>query len=294
MSLPQASQSQINAMNAAAEKQFGKQEEVAPIIHPTLQHHEEPQSTTEDSFPEDRGIETQQEATVEDIEEETSDRVVSQETHKEMNMRILRERSERAERERDELLKQMMSFRNQEQPKVEHKVQPEQEEDYLASMGLDEDSLVEGKHFKAYLKKQRELEKQLQQYKQQATQDTVEVRLKSQYPDFDTVVSVDNLNALRNANPELAEMILATPDIYKQATIAYKMVKQYGIDTPKPNFDAEKALAQKNAAKPKPMASVSPQQGSSPMSHANAFANGMTKDLKAQLLAEMRAAQKGH
>ena len=30
------------------------------------------------------------------------------------------------------------------------------------------------------------------------------------------------------------------------------------------------------------------------MSQANAFANGMTKDLKAQLLKEMRDAQKGH
>ena len=72
------------------------------------------------------------------------------------------------------------------------------------------------------------------------------------------------------------------------------MVKQYGLDTPKPNYDAEKAIAQRNAAKPKPLASVSPQQGSSPMSQANAFANGMTKDLKAQLLKEMRDAQKGH
>ena len=229
-----------------------------------------------------------------EVEEEE---IVPQETKNQANIRILREKAERAdraERERDELLKQMMAYRNQEQQPVQKPIQQEQEEDYLASMGLDEDSLVEGKHFKAYLKKQRELEKQLQQYKQQAAQDTVEVRLKAQYPDFDSVVSTENLAALRNANPELAEVILATPDIYKQASLAYKMVKQYGIDAPKPNYDAEKAIAQRNAAKPKPLASVSPQQGSSPMSQANAFANGMTKDLKAQLLKEMRDAQKGH
>ena len=287
MSLPQASQFQINAMNAAAEKQFGKQEPAEAVMNPILQHHQEPTQIEE--------ITAEPEAIIEQaVEIDHDDEIVPQETHKEMNLRLLRERSEKAERERDELLKQMMSFRNQEQPKVAHPVQQEQEEDYLASMGLDEDSLVEGKHFKAYLKKQRDLEKQLQQYKQQATQDTVEVRLKAKYPDFDSVVSTDNLSALRQANPELAEMILSTPDIYKQATLAYQMVKQYGIDTPKPNYDAEKAIAQKNAAKPKPLASVSPQQGSSPMSQANAFANGMTKDLKAQLLKEMREAQKGH
>ncbi len=287
MSLPNASQQQIDAMNAAAEKKFGKIEDtVTATMNPMLQHHEEPvhveEATTEEFFV--------SEPEVEDIE----DQIVPQETHKEMNLRILRERSEKAERERDELLKQMMSFRHEQQPKVEHKVQQEQEEDYLASMGLDEDSLVEGKHFKAYLKKQRDLEKQLQQYKTQSNQDTVEARVKSQFPDFDSVVSTQNLTALRQANPDLADMILATPDIYKQATLAYKMVKQYGIDTPKPNFDAEKAVAQRNAAKPKPMASVSPQQGSSPLSQANAFANGMTKELQSQLLREMREASKGY
>ena len=159
MSLPQASQSQINAMNAAAEKQFGKQEEVAPTIHPTLQHHEEPVYQEE--------VQAEPEVALElDVQEDIDDVVVPQETHKEMNLRILRERSERAERERDDLLKQMMSFRNEQQPKVEAKVQQEPEEDYLGSLGLDEDSLVEGKHFKAYLKKQRDLERQLQQYKQ--------------------------------------------------------------------------------------------------------------------------------
>ena len=293
MSLPQASQFQINAMNAAAEKQFGKQEDVAPVMNPILQHHEEPVYTTEEAIPENEGIESLDVSLEEDIEEET----LPIETKNQANIRVLREKAERAdraERERDEILKQMMAYRNQEQQPVQKPVQQEQEEDYLASLGLDEDSLVEGKHFKAYFKKQRELEKQLQQYKQQATQDTVEVRLKAQYPDFDSVVSTQNLNALRDANPELAEVILATPDIYKQASLAYKMVKQYGLDTPKPNYDAEKAIAQRNAAKPKPLASVSPQQGSSPMSQANAFANGMTKDLKAQLLKEMRDAQKGH
>ena len=44
MSLPHASQQQIDAMNAAAEKKFGSQAPVeAPMtMHPTLQHHEEP------------------------------------------------------------------------------------------------------------------------------------------------------------------------------------------------------------------------------------------------------------
>jgi hypothetical protein len=55
---------------------------------------------------------------------------------------------------------------------------------------------------------------------------------------------------------------------------------------------ADKLRAQKNAAKPKPLASVNPQQGDSPLSKANAFANGLTDDLKKQLRKEMEDARR--
>jgi hypothetical protein len=55
---------------------------------------------------------------------------------------------------------------------------------------------------------------------------------------------------------------------------------------------ADRAAAQKNASKPKPLASVSPQQGDSPLSRANAFANGLTPELQKQLRQEMEEARK--
>ena len=58
------------------------------------------------------------------------------------------------------------------------------------------------------------------------------------------------------------------------------------------NYKTDRELAQKNASKPKPLASVSPQQGDSPLSRANAFANGLTNELKAQLRKEMEEARK--
>ena len=158
MSLPHATQDQINKMNAAAEKQFGPQEsvELPTTLHPMLQNHAEP---VEMSFPENQGIDSSEPVVDMVIEEKTLD-IDDQpriETNKEYNMRMLREGKERAERERDELMRQ---FAMMQQPKVAIK---EEEPDYLAEMGLDEDSLVEGKHFKAYLKKQKELEKQLKE-----------------------------------------------------------------------------------------------------------------------------------
>ncbi len=51
---------------------------------------------------------------------------------------------------------------------------------------------------------------------------------------------------------------------------------------------------QKNASKPKPLASVNPQQGDSPLSRANAFANGLTEELKDQLRKEMSESRRGY
>ena len=59
------------------------------------------------------------------------------------------------------------------------------------------------------------------------------------------------------------------------------------------NYSKDRDKAQSNASKPKPLASVSPQQGDSPLSRANAFANGLTDELKSQLRKEMEQARQG-
>jgi len=286
-SLPNASAAQIKAMNKAAQEKFGiepdeiieQETKVAPI----LQHHEEPSMQIQTDDSDLHGEDEADDSAVEMVQDK--------ESNKEYNMRILREKAEKAERERDEMMRQILAFQQQQQPKVQEPI--ETEEDYLASLGIEADSLAEGKHLKPLMKELRSLKNELNQYKRQTVQDTIEVRLKSRFPDFDSVVNQSNLETLRNANPVLAEAILATPDQFKQATLAYEMVKQYGIykDT---SYDQDKIVAQKNAAKPRPLASVSPQQGESPMSKANAFANGLTADLKAQLLKEMNQHKKGY
>lgn len=286
--LPQVSSSQMKAMNKIAEEKFGvvPEEYIAPVaMNPMLQHHEEPVQEVEHLAEELPIIEE------EIVEEEVVEEI--KETPNQRNIRSLREkaeRTERAERERDEMMKRLYAYEQGVKPQVEKPV--ETEEDYLATLGIDADALAEGKHLKPLMKELRSLKNELNQYKKQTQQETIEVRLKTRFPDFDKVVSQTNLEMLRSANPELAEAILATPDQFKQATLAYQMVKQYGIYQ-EDNFVQEKVLAQKNAAKPKPLASVSPQQGESPMSKANAFANGLTSDLKAQLLREMNQYKKG-
>jgi hypothetical protein len=214
------------------------------------------------------------------------------ETPQQMNFRHMREELEQAKRDRDEAMRYAMSSQKPQQQYA----QPEPEDDY-SDIGLDDDGLAEGKHIKKVLKEMREIKKELNHYKQKSTEDTTKIKLATQFPDYDKVMTSENLSKLEAANPELAEMIMNTPDRYKQSKLAYDMVKQYGIysDAPKaPTYDNEKAIAQKNAAKPRPLASVSPQQGDSPLSKANAFANGnLSKDMKEQYRREMAEAMRG-
>lgn len=293
MSLPHATQAQIKEMNEVAEARMKKDGialepvSVAPIEnkHPILQHHEEPalQFDTESS-----DLHESQESDDSEQEIVHEEKPVN-ETRQQMNFRTMRERLEKAERDRDEAMKYAMSFTKPQQ----HQQEPEPEEDYLSGLGIDADGLAEGKHLRAVLKEVKELKKELNSYKARTTEDTTRIKLQNQFPDYNEVMTKDNLDTLEASNPDLAEMISNTPDMYKRAKLAYDMVKRYGIYKDR-TYDHDKVIAQKNASKPKPLASVSPQQGDSPLSKANAFANmPLTKDVKDQLNREMIAAMKG-
>lgn len=195
------------------------------------------------------------------------------------NIRQLRESRERAERERDELLAKLRKMEEaQRQPVVEEN---EQQDFELAA-----DDFVEGKHLKSYAKKVKDLEKQLNSYKQQTDTTVVETRLKTQYKDFDTVVSQQNIEALRLAYPEIASTINSNNDLYSKAVSAYTLIKKLGIHK-EDTFAGDREKVKQNAYKPRPLTSVSPQEGEGPLSKANAFAGGLTEELKRQLYKEM-------
>jgi len=201
------------------------------------------------------------------------------ESNKEHNMRALREAKERAERDRDELHRRLQE--------VEQRArQPEPEEED----SLHPEDLVS---YKTLQKKYRKLESEIKNVQSYTHATTVEARLRSEYPDFDKVVNQENIQLLRETYPQIAQTINDGTDMYSKASTAYTFIKKFGIGAEDP-YAAEKERAQKNAAKPRPMTSISPQQGDSPLSNANAFANGLTDDLKKQLLKEMNELRKGY
>jgi len=193
------------------------------------------------------------------------------------HFRRLRESKDRVERERDDAMRRLAELEAANKPAQE-------EEDY--EVNLAPDDLAEGKHLTKFTKKINKLEKQLEKYQQQSSASSIEAKLKIEFPDFDKIVSKGNVDSLRLAYPEIARTLNESTDLYSKAVSAYTMIKKFGIHT-EDTYQSDRARVVSNSAKPRPLTSVSPQQGNSPLSKANAFAGGLTPDLKKQLYREM-------
>ncbi len=205
---------------------------------------------------------------------------------KDASIRAIRELKERAEWERDQALK-LLQQRNEytqqyNQPKPQQQMEPEEI--------IDDSDVVQAKHVKKIisplLEELKEVKKELNNYRSQTKVSTDELRLKSTYPDFDKVVTIENVKQLAAAYPELAKSIDAGTDVFAKGSSVYTLIKQFGIGQDQ-QLQQQQEVIQKNLAKPRPISSVSPQTGASPLTRANPFANGMTKELEDALRAEM-------
>ncbi len=174
------------------------------------------------------------------------------------NFKAIKEAADRATRERDDLARKLQEYEN---AKVESQYE---------DLNIKEEDLVEGKHLVQAMKRIQHLEQQQKQYMKQSSETTAEMKLRQQYPDFDKVMTLENIQMLTASYPEIAE----------------SAIKGFGIYADKPQ-DADKKKVAANAAKPKPLASVSPQHGESPISRANAFSEGLTEARKEELRKEM-------
>jgi len=108
-------------------------------------------------------------------------------------------------------------------------------------------------------------------------------RLKSEHPDFDDIVTKENVDYLIKKEPELATILKDIKDQYRQGKAAYKFIKNLGIAS-NDSVQAMKQDASRNAAKP-----VSPNAiaGRNSVGDANMFSRGLTPELKKQLHQEM-------
>jgi hypothetical protein len=258
--------------------------EMPPITESPVEQPEE--AALEQILPETQ--ETAHE-TVEAVQEpvHSAPEVQRQSPNPQESFRELREKAKRLERERDEALRANEQFKLS--TPVIKQTQPTEEED----IHIGDDDLAEGKHLKKLAQNYKKLEQEFRDYQQQSQAISAEQRLANDLPNFAKIVNKATLDDLKEADPDGWEVLAnSSANLYARGKMAYNLIKNSGVLPVEDNFVKERLQAHANAAKPRPLTSANPQQGDTPMSKVNAFANGLTPELQAQLRKEMEDARR--
>lgn len=230
--------------------------------------------------PEPESIETQETTQPEPIEQPKP------ESHSQRNFKTLKAEAARLAKERDEaqaLLRQYELEKKSRQLNV-----PVEEDDY----DLENDSIAEGKHLKKIAREMKAMKQELERSRQESSRFATRAALIAEHPDYERIVTQENLTALELTYPHIAKSINMN-DPYNAGKTCYELIKQFGISN-----DAEeakkteitKAMIKQNLAKPKVGVSV---QGTkvaqqSPMGRASEFYEGpLTDEMKKVFYKEM-------
>ncbi len=193
------------------------------------------------------------------------------------NFKMLREQADnnarRAEQAEREAYMLKMKYEQQTAPKAQFR-------------NLGDDDIAEGKDLAAqrmYVdEKYQQQQVEIGELKNMLT----EYHIRTQCPDFDSVVTSENLQKLAQDYPEIAATINSSADTKSKAISAYKLIKKLDIGNPQSQIDRE--LVAKNINKPKPSNALP--KSDSDLTRANAFEKGQTDAEKEARFKQMRAA----
>lgn len=152
---------------------------------------------------------------------------------------------------------------------------------------IGDDDLAEGKHLK---KMYQELRKDSAELRKQAASQQMQAQaaqLTSKFSDFNEVVTKENIEQLKQTEPELHASITGGADLYINGVAAYKALKSLGIA--KDNFSSQKDQVQTNHNRPVSTQAI---KGHGALSEKNIFAGGLTPELRKHLQKEMSEAKK--
>lgn len=162
---------------------------------------------------------------------------------------------------------------------------PERLEDDELDKLHDDDIVTKAQAKKMAAKMAREIAQEVIKQRENAT---VDDRLQMKYPDFAETVTRENIELLKQTEPELAMSLAHISDPYTQGAAAYKLLKKSGIGE-EMKAPKEKQKAVSNSQKPVSVNAVTKQ---SAIGNAHLFENGLTPELKKQLWAEMQQLKK--
>lgn len=216
-----------------------------------------------------------------------------EESPQERNWREMRQRYEELKKQNDELMQkithreqqeaymqqmQMMQQQNQNPPQNE--TAPEYDDDDLLTA-------AQAKKLASDLAR-KEVEKYLKQQESQ----NIPLRMQQQYPDYHDVVNQETVAKFCREDPETAADIEALKsDPIRMSRLLYKTIKtRYGTSKQEDEFTMAKKKQIDDRQKAPISSSAVPKR--SALAEANAFAQGLTPELKEQLWKEMQESSK--
>lgn len=251
----------------------------------------QPQEEQEDASTTNHELQEAKEEVEQEIEEERKEEKeslsdISASPSNKDNIRHLREKASQADyyqKERDDLARKYYELEQRISKAETSQEAPKDDFD------INEDDLVDGKTLKKYYSELKQLKEQNQKYQQQVAQDLTETRIKTNFPDFEQVANESNLRKLRAEDPDLADYILSQQDPYKQAALAYKMVKRLGIHQD-PQQLQDKHRAVQNSAKPTSPNAIGRGAKANPLSQVHQFENRFDDNDRQELWKQMQEA----
>ena len=213
------------------------------------------------------------------IEEEP---VAHQDNTLEENLKSLREgkaqeteRAIRAEYERDQMAQYLENVQKQ-------MGMPQQQ---VQEPGIAEDDFIEGKNFNPLKKSVAQLKKETEDWRLQQEESLAELKLNTEFSDFETVVTQEKVKAYLKKHPEMTPAIVSNAPLYSRGKAAYNLLKNHEAKQKK--HKDNNALAQSNITKPKPSTSLKGQVVDGPLGKANAFGRDYSQSRMDRLRQEM-------
>lgn len=224
-----------------------------------------------------------------DTEPDTQPEPVPQ-TRSQQNFKALKAEAARLARERDEA---QMLIKQYELEKKSRQTSVPVAEPESYDFDISEDAIAEGKHLKALSKQLKSIKQELEYARNESRTYALKAQLIAEHPDYEKVVTAENLKALELTYPHLARAINVN-DPYNAGKACYDLIKNFGIDSEEANkTEVTKALIKQNLAKPKPgVAAVGTKNvQNSPMGRASEFYEGpLTDEMKKIFYKELRDA----
>lgn len=221
------------------------------------------------------------------------------EDDKALNFKAIRESNARLQQEIEESKREKQAYADRlarlEAAMEAKSTPPTQEEiDELADLAKDDwttreatEKLAERIAEKKYRQFREEDEKKRLEQERKRQLAELPKKLVKEHPDFEAVVTKENVEYLKANKPHIAASLAATTDPYAQALAAYDAVKAF---CPSVAVQQDSDRMEQNALKPGTLGAA---KGSSPLAEAKIYERGLTADLKKKLQAEMIAATRG-